>query len=362
MKKILFIDRDGTIVIEPSIDYRIDSLEKLEFYPAVFQNLAKIANELDYELVMVTNQAGLGTDTFPEEKFYPVHNKIIKAFENEKIIFSDIIIDSTFPHKNAPTRKHAKDLLQKYIHGNYNLQASYVIGDHESDMQLAKNLNCKGIFIGEKSELAELSTTNWAEIYQFLKQKPRKAQVTRKTFETDIFVDINLDGNGKNEIKTGVGFFDHMLEQIAKHGDFDLFINVKGDIHIDEHHTIEDTAIALGEAFAKALGSKRGIARYGFLLPMDESLARFAIDFGGRPYLVWKADFKREKIGDFPTELFSHFFKSFSDASKSNLNVWAEGENEHHKIEGIFKAFARACKMAVAKTSSYSIPSTKGIL
>lgn len=363
MKKILFIDRDGTLVIEPPIDYQLDSLEKLEYYPEVFQYLSRIAKELDYELVMVTNQDGLGTDSFPEETFWPAQNKIIQAFENEGIRFSEILIDKSFPHENLPTRKPGTVMLTHYIKGNYDLANSFVIGDRLTDVQLAQNMGCQAIYLSDEiAENAILTTKSWAKIYQFLKEQPREGIVHRKTSETDIFVKINLDGSGKSSISTGLGFFDHMLEQIAKHGNLDVEIQVKGDLHIDEHHTIEDTSIALGEAFLKALGSKKGIERYGFLLPMDDCLAQVAIDFGGRPWLVWDTEFKREKVGDLPTEMFMHFFKSFSDNAKCNLNIKAEGENEHHKIEAIFKAFAKAIKMAVSKTNNFSIPSTKGTL
>ncbi len=363
MKKVLFIDRDGTLVKEPPIDYQLDSLEKLEFYPEVFQWLSKIVKELDYELVMVTNQDGLGTASFPEKTFWPSQNKIIKAFKNEGIEFSEILIDKSFPEENAPTRKPRTGMLNKYIYGDYDLANSFVIGDRASDIELAKNLKSQGIFISDKEdEYASLTTTNWKEIYTYLKSIPRKASVTRKTNETDITIEINLDGSGKNSISTGLGFFDHMLEQITKHGNIDLSINVKGDLEIDEHHTIEDVALTLGETFIQALGSKKGIERYGFLLPMDECLAQVALDFGGRPWLVWEVDFKREMIGEMPTEMFMHFFKSFSDSAKCNLNIKAEGDNEHHKIESIFKAFAKAIKMAVNKTDNYSIPSTKGSL
>ena len=363
MKKVLFIDRDGTLVIEPPIDFQLDSLEKLEYYPGVFQNLARIVSELDYELVMVTNQDGLGTDSFPESTFWPTQNKIIQAFENEGITFSEILIDNSFPEQNLPTRKPGVGLLQHYIKGNYDLKNSFVIGDRITDVQLAENLGCKSIFIlNESNEKASLTTNSWNEIYQFLSQQPRKANVVRNTNETKITVDLNLDGSGKSNIKTGLGFFDHMLEQISKHGNMDLNIEVKGDLYVDEHHTIEDVGIALGEVFAKALGSKKGIERYGFLLPMDDCLAQVALDFGGRSWLVWDANFKREKIGEMPTEMFSHFFKSFTDGAKCNLNIKCEGENEHHKIESIFKAFARTLKIAVKKDGSNSIPSTKGIL
>jgi len=362
VKKVLFIDRDGTLVIEPPIDYQLDSLEKLEFYPGVFQWLSKISRELNFELVMVTNQDGLGTESFPEDSFWPPQNKIIKAFKNEGVEFIEILIDRSFPEENAPTRKPKTGLLHKYIHGNYNLAESYVIGDRQTDMELANNLQCKSIYIGKEIKEVNLCTTSWQEIYQYLKAKPRKAETHRHTSETDIQVMVNLDGSGKSDISTGLGFFDHMIEQIAKHSLIDLAVNVKGDLEIDEHHTIEDVAITLGETFAKALESKRGIERYGFLLPMDDCLAQVAIDFGGRPWLVWEADFTREMIGEVPTEMFMHFFKSFSDAAKCNLNIKAEGQNEHHKIESIFKSFAKAIKMAVSKTDNFSIPSTKGIL
>ena len=362
MKKVLFIDRDGTLVIEPPVDYQLDSLEKLEFYPGVFQGLAKIVNELDYELVMVTNQDGLGTDSYPEETFWPAHNKMLQAFKNEGIEFSDILIDKSFPEDNAPTRKPRTGLLNKYIYGDYDLANSYVIGDRATDIELATNLKSKSIFIGDNNEVATLTSTNWNEIYQYLKAEPRKVQITRKTKETNINIELNLDGSGKGFFNTGLGFFDHMLEQISKHGNIDLKVEVKGDLEIDEHHTIEDVALTLGEAVAKALGSKKGIERYGFLLPMDECLAQVGIDFGGRPWLVWEADFKREMVGEMPTEMFMHFFKSFTDTAKCNLNIKAEGENEHHKIEAIFKAFAKAIKMAKTQTDNYSIPSTKGII
>jgi len=363
MKKVLFIDRDGTLVIEPPIDFQLDSLEKLQFYPGVFQFMARIATELDFELVMVTNQDGLGTTSFPEYTFWPAQNKIIQAFENEGVKFLEVLIDKSLPEDYAPTRKPGTALLAHYIKGNYDLKNSYVIGDRTTDVQLAKNLGAKAIFISEENnEDATLTTTSWREIYTFLKALPRKETLERTTNETQVRVTVNLDGSGKSSINTGLGFFDHMLEQIAKHGNFDLNIQVQGDLHIDEHHTIEDVAITFGEAFLKALGSKKGIERYGFLLPMDDCLAQVAIDFGGRPWLVWEADFKREKIGEMPTEMFMHFFKSFSDHAKCNLNIKAEGDNEHHKIESIFKAFAKAIRIAVSKTENYSIPSTKGTL
>lgn len=362
MKKILFIDRDGTLILEPK-DEQIDSFAKLEFYPQVFQYLSRIAKELEYELVMVTNQDGLGTDSYPEETFWPVHNFILKAFENEGVKFSEILIDRSFPQENLPTRKPGTSMLTHYLKGSYDMEHSYVIGDRKTDVQLAKNLGCKAVYLNvDKAEDADLCTSGWAEIYTFLKSQPRKGTVERKTSETDIFVEVNLDGTGKSAVSTGLGFFDHMLEQIARHGNLDLTIRVNGDLHIDEHHTIEDVGIALGEAFTQSLGKKKGIERYGFLLPMDDCLAQVALDFGGRTWLVWNVDFKREKIGDVPTEMFVHFFKSFSDNAKCNLNIKAEGENEHHKIEAIFKAFAKAIKMAVKRNENQGIPSTKGVL
>jgi imidazoleglycerol-phosphate dehydratase / histidinol-phosphatase len=371
MKKALFIDRDGTLILEPP-DEQIDSLEKLEFYPGVFTWLSKIAKESDYELVMITNQDGLGTDRFPETTFWPAHNKMVKAFENEGIRFHDTLIDRSFPHENKPTRKPGIGMLTAYLNGNYDLANSYVIGDRITDVELAKNLGAKGILINNGSlsgKLSEknlidwcaLTTTDWNNIYQLVSSPKRVAAVRRTTKETDIDININLDGQGKSDIHTGLGFFDHMLDQLARHGNIDLKIQVKGDLHIDEHHTIEDTALALGEAFIKALGDKRGIERYGFCLPMDDCLAQVAIDFGGRPWIVWDAEFKREKIGEMPTEMFYHFFKSFSDTSKSNLNIKVEGTNEHHKIEAIFKAFAKAIKMSVRKEGN-QLPSTKGVL
>lgn len=361
MKKVLFIDRDGTIIKEPA-DEQIDSFEKLEFYPGAISNLAKIATLLDYELVMVTNQDGLGTDSFPEDTFWPAHNLMMKALEGEGIRFSEVLIDRSFPADNAPTRKPRTGLLTHYIKGNYDLQNSFVIGDRKTDVELAKNLGAKAIFISDQKADCELTTTSWKEIYRFLKEQPRLGSVHRKTWETDIQIELNLDGSGKSNIQTGLGFFDHMLEQLAKHGNMDLMVKVDGDLHIDEHHTIEDVALALGEAFDNALGSRKGIQRYGFLLPMDDCLAQVAIDFGGRPWCVWKADFKREKIGEMPTEMFSHFFKSFSDKARCNLNIKAEGQNEHHKIEAIYKTWARAIRMAVSQTSDGSMPSTKGVL
>ena len=378
MKKVLFIDRDGTLAIEPPVDYQLDSFEKLEFYPKVFQYLGKIAKELDFELVMVTNQDGLGTDSFPEATFWPVHNFLIKTFKKEGIVFTEQIIDKTFSKDNASTRKPNTGLLTHYFSEAYDLENSFVIGDRLTDIELAKNLGAKGILInnnnteGEdeitvaKEELRQfisLETNDWSAIYQFLKVKERTGRSTRNTNETKIEIDVNLDGTGKSTIATGIAFFDHMLDQIARHGQLDLNIQVQGDLEVDEHHTIEDTAIALGELFAKTLGNKLGIERYGFCLPMDDCLAQVAIDFGGRNWLVWEADFKREMVGKMPTEMFMHFFKSFTDGAKCNLNIKAEGTNEHHKIEAIFKAFAKAIKMAVKRDAEKMIlPSTKGML
>jgi imidazoleglycerol-phosphate dehydratase/histidinol-phosphatase len=371
MKKVLFIDRDGTLIIEPP-DQQIDSLEKLEFFPGVFSWLSRISKESAYKLVMVTNQDGLGTTSFPEDTFWPAHNKMMKAFANEGIKFSKVFIDRSFPHENKNTRKPGTGMLTEFLTGEYDLANSYVIGDRVTDVEMARNLGTKAILINDGSlaeKLAEKSlqhccnlvTNSWEEIYRLVTKSNRAAKVKRTTKETDIDIDVNLDGNGKSSIQTGLGFFDHMLDQLARHGNIDLSVTVKGDLHIDEHHTIEDTALALGEAFLKALGDKRGIERYGFCLPMDDCLAQVAIDFGGRPWLVWDADFKREKIGEMPTEMFYHFFKSFSDTAKANLNIKAEGTNEHHKIEAIFKAFAKSIKVAVRKEGN-QLPSTKGIL
>ena len=371
MKKVLFIDRDGTLILEPP-DEQIDSLEKLEYYPGVFTWLGKIAAETDFELVMVTNQDGLGTSSFPEDTFWPAQNKMLKALENEGIRFPKIYIDRSFAREQKPTRKPGIGMLTEFFSDEYDLANSFVIGDRLTDIELAKNLGAKGILLNngslqEKMTAQELAphctlvTTQWKDIYTLLTRPSRKATVKRTTKETDIAIAIDLDGSGKSQIETGLGFFDHMLDQLARHGNIDLAIKVKGDLHIDEHHTIEDTALALGEAFLKALGDKRGIERYGFCLPMDDCLAQVAIDFGGRPWIVWDAAFKREKIGEMPTEMFYHFFKSFSDTSKSNLNIKVEGTNEHHKIEAIFKAFAKAIKMAVKKEGN-QLPSTKGIL
>lgn len=378
MKKVLFIDRDGTLALEPPIDYQLDSFEKLVFYPQVFQYLGKIAKELDFELVMVTNQDGLGTSSFPETTFWPVHDFLVNTFENEGIVFSEQIIDRTFARDNAPTRKPNTGLLSHYQSSTYDLENSFVIGDRLTDIELAKNLGAKGIYINNentegndeltvsKSELVNyiaLETKDWSTIYEFLKAQDRTGSIVRNTNETQIQIDLNLDGTGKSDISTGISFFDHMLDQIARHGQLDLVLKVKGDLDVDEHHTIEDTAIALGEVFAKTLGSKLGIERYGFCLPMDDCLAQVAIDFGGRNWLVWEADFKREMVGKMPTEMFFHFFKSFTDGAKCNLNIQAEGTNEHHKIEAIFKAFAKAIKMAVKRdVEKMILPSTKGML
>ncbi len=361
-KKVLFIDRDGTIINEPA-DFQIDSLEKLEFLPQVITNLARIAKELDYELVMVSNQDGLGTASFPTETFWPAQNKMLAVLQGEGINFVDIYIDESFEQENKPTRKPGIGMLGKYVYGNYDLANSFVIGDRLTDVQLAKNLGAQAILIQEDNNTeAALTTMSWNDIYQFLKAKPRTATVVRTTKETDIKVQVNLDSNKESQFDTGLPFFDHMLEQISKHGEVGLQVKVKGDLQIDEHHTMEDTALALGEAFKQALGDKKGIERYGFLLPMDDCLAQVAIDFGGRPWIVWDVAFTREKIGDVPTEMFYHFFKSFSDAAQCNLNIKCEGTNEHHKIEAVFKAFAKAIKQAVSRTNNYEIPSTKGIL
>ena len=363
MKKVLFIDRDGTLIIEPPVTYQIDSLEKLEFYPHAFQYMARIANELDYELVLVSNQDGLGTDSFPMDTFLPAHQKFIQAFTSEGVVFKEELIDPSLPEDYSPNRKPGTGMLTHYIKGNYDLANSFVIGDRETDVQLAQNMGCKAIYLNKEDHPdASLSTTEWAEVYSFLKKEPRKATILRTTAETDINITVNLDGTGKGEINTGLHFFDHMLDQIARHGKIDLKVEVDGDLEVDAHHTVEDVAIVLGEAILKAIGSKKGIERYGFLLPMDDCLAQVAIDFGGRPWLMWDVDFKYEKIGDVPTEMFSHFFKSFSDAAKCNLNIKAEGENQHHKIEAIFKAFAKAIKHAVKIGDDFSIPSTKGVL
>lgn len=377
MKKVLFIDRDGTLIKETK-DEQIDAFDKLDFYPNVFQYLSKIAKELDFELVMVTNQDGLGTEAFPENTFWPVHDFIIKTFQAEGIIFKEQCIDRTFAKDNASTRKPNTGMLTSYITSEYDLANSFVIGDRLTDMELAKNLGCKGIFINDETYLGTneisvnqedlnayiaLETNSWERIYTFLKTSDRTGYLERTTHETQIKMALNLDGTGQSNIQTGIPFFDHMLDQIAKHGQLDLNIQVSGDLEVDEHHTIEDTAIALGNLFEKALGNKLGMERYGFCLPMDDCLAQVAIDFGGRNWLVWEAQFKREMIGHMPTEMFMHFFKSFTDGAKCNLNIKAEGTNEHHKIEAIFKAFAKAIKMAVKRdVNKMILPSTKGVL
>jgi imidazoleglycerol-phosphate dehydratase/histidinol-phosphatase len=370
-KRVLFIDRDGSIIVEPKHDFQVDSFEKLEFLPRAISSLQTIAEQSTYILAMVTNQDGLGTDSFPEDTIWPVHNKMLTILANEGVTFSDIVIDRTFPHENKPTRKPGTALLQHYLTDTYDLANSFVIGDRITDIELAKNLGAKAIFINhdnitipkELQQYCALITQSWTEITTFLLFPPRYAEVIRKTNETDIQIKLLLDGSGKSNISTGLGFFDHMLEQLARHSNCDITIQVKGDLHIDEHHTIEDTALALGEAFLKALGNKQQIERYGFLLPMDESLAQVAIDFSGRPWLVWNVTFTREKVGDLPTEMIYHFFKSFSDAARCNLNIQVTGDNEHHKIEAIFKALAKAIKMAVFRNSkNIGLPSTKGVL
>lgn len=374
MKKVLFIDRDGTLILEPPIDYQVDSLEKLDYYPEVFFYLRKIIESCDFEIVIVSNQDGLGTNSFPLKDYEIVHEKFLKTFKSQGIIFDDIFIDDSLPEDNSPNRKPGTGLLKKYLEGDYDLENSYVIGDRITDIELAKNLNAKAIYIisenqssevvkGRLTDTCALEANSWKDIAEYLILPNRKADVYRETGETKIDIELNLDGTGKSEIGTGLNFFDHMLDQISKHGKMDLKIKVEGDLEVDEHHTIEDTALSLGEALLIALGDKKGINRYGFLLPMDDSLAQVAIDFGGRNWLVWDAEFKREKVGDVPTEMFYHFFKSFSDAAKCNLNIKAEGNNEHHKIEAIFKAFAKAIMMAVRRDpEDKSLPSTKGVL
>ena len=375
MKKILFIDRDGTIVKEPD-DYQLDEFKKLIFYPEVINSLSSIYRDLDFELVLITNQDGLGTKSFPEENFWPFQNFIIDVLEGEGVKFNEVLIDKTFPNDNSLTRKPGTALVEKYINGRYDLKNSFVIGDRLTDMEFAKNLNCKGIFIcnnetlgseevrdDDLNETIVLKTKKWNQIYKYLLTKSRSSVYKRKTNETNISIEINIDGSGESDINTGISFFDHMLDQLSKHGGIDLKIRVEGDLNIDEHHTIEDTAIALGKALKNALGNKIGIERYGFSLPMDDSLAQVSLDFGGRSWLVWEADFNREMIGKMPTEMFSHFFKSFADSSKANINIKAEGKNEHHKIEAIFKAFAKALKFAVKRDNSKMIlPTTKGKL
>lgn len=380
MKRVLFIDRDGTLINEAPPSYQLDAFNKLVFYPHMFEYMGKIARELDYELVMVTNQDGLGTGSFPEDTFWPLHNLVMQSLEGEGIRFAGVMIDRTFPADNAATRKPGIGMFTAYLNNeNYDIPNSYVIGDRITDVQLAKNLGCQAIWLNNdpllggdeirdkadelRKTTVALETTEWSAVYAFLKSGLRKVVHERNTNETKIRIEANLDGSGEADISTGLGFFDHMLEQIARHGKIDLAITAKGDLHIDEHHTIEDTGIALGEAFAKALADKRGMERYGFALPMDEAEAKVLIDFGGRNWIVWNAEFKREKIGEMPTEMFFHFFKSFSDAAKCNLHIECKGENEHHKIEAVFKAFARAIRMAVKRDPLHNyLPSTKGVL
>lgn len=375
-KRVLFIDRDGTLIVEPPVDYQVDSLEKLELLPGALRNMHFIAGRLPFELVMVTNQDGLGTDSFPEETFWPAHNKMLRAFENEGVVFDDIVIDRTFEHENAPTRKPGTALLSRYMSGDYNLEESFVIGDRLTDAQLAKNLGAKAIVIAEPtpqlmadiearglSSTVALVTPSWDAIPALLMGGERKARIERNTSETRITVAVDLDGSGRCDIETGLGFFDHMLCQIGRHAGIDLSVKAEGDLHVDEHHTIEDVAIVLGQALRTALGNKMGLERYGFVLPMDDCLCTVALDFGGRPWLVWDADFRREKIGEMPTEMFLHFFKSLSDNAMMNLFVRGEGQNEHHKIEGIFKAFARALRQAIRRdTLHFTLPSSKGTL
>lgn len=371
-KKVLFIDRDGTIIVEPPVTFQVDTLEQMEFLPGVMRNLHFIRRKLDFEWALVTNQDGLGTEIHPQENFDIIQAKFLQTLANENITFDKIFIDKSFPEDNLPTRKPGTAMLTEYFSEAYDLEGSFVIGDRITDVELAKNLGCKSIFICDDAEIltkkglnefCALQTTSWDAITEFLFAGERTATVKRTTKETDIFIELNLDGSGKSKIDTGLKFFDHMLEQIGKHSGSDLIINVKGDLEVDEHHTIEDTAIALGEAFRKALGNKRGIERYGFYLPMDDCLCSVALDFGGRAWLVFDVEFKREYIGDLPSEMIFHFFKSFSDAAKMNLNIKAEGENEHHKLEGIFKALAKSIKMAVKRDIyQYELPSTKGLL
>lgn len=362
MKKTLFIDRDGTIITEP-IDGVVDSIEDFRFMPGVITALAAIVKETDYELVMVTNQDGLGSGSFPENTFWPAHDKMLQILGDEDIKFAEVFIDRTFPEDNAPTRKPGTAMLANYLAQGVDLKESYVIGDRVTDLLLAQNLGCRAVFLSsEKHPLALFNTRNWSDIYNYLKSEPRKASLLRKTNETSVTVDLNIDGTGRGRINTGIKFFDHMLDQIARHGKIDLIIEATGDLDVDEHHTVEDVAIALGDCIRKALGSKKGIERYGFLLPMDDCLAQVTIDLGGRPWLVWNVEFKKERTGEMPSEMFFHFFKSFSDAAGCNLNIKAEGENEHHKAEAVFKAFARALGMAVKRTGNYNLPTTKGII
>lgn len=370
-KRVLFIDRDGTIVMEPPVDYQLDSLDKLQFVPKVFKSLSFIKEHTNFEFVMATNQDGLGTESFPEDTFWPSHNLILKTLEGEGIVFDNILIDRSMPADNAPTRKPRTGMFPQYLTDDYDMEGSYVIGDRITDVELAKNLGCKAIYLSDTTDnLADnlrdvcvLATTDWWEIAEYLFAGERSASAERTTKETSINVSLNLDGKGNCNISTGIGLFDHMLEQIGRHGGIDLNISVKGDLNVDEHHTIEDTGIVIGECLKKAIGDKRGIERYGYALPMDDCISQVVLDFGGRPWLVWDAEFKREMIGDMPTEMFLHFFKSLSDAAQMNLNIKAEGDNEHHKIESIFKAFARALKMAIRRDIwNYSLPSSKGVL
>ena len=366
MKKVLFIDRDGTLIKEPAGDFQVDSLKKLEFLPGVFRNLYKLRHFTDYDLVLVSNQDGLGTDSFPEEDFRLPHNKFLETFRNEGVEFDAIHIDPSLPEENSPNRKPRTGMLKEYLEGAYDLENSFVIGDRKTDIELALNLGARAIFMGKEevnTEHVALVSEDWDQIYRFIRSHQRSASLRRVTSETEIQINISLDGEGRTQVSSGLGFFDHMLDQLGKHGGFDLEVRVKGDLEVDEHHTIEDTAIVLGEAFLKALGSKRGIERYAFVLPMDDSLATVAVDLGGRPWIEWAVEFKREKIGDVPTEMFFHFFKSFSDAAKCNLNIQASGNNEHHKIEAIFKGFARALGKAVKlDPDNNKLPSTKGKL
>jgi len=366
MKKILFIDRDGTLICEPD-DFQVDLLEKLRFLPGVITNMARIARETDFVLVMVTNQEGLGTASFPETAFFPAQNFLIQTLADEGIEFNEVCIDRTFPHENAPTRKPGTAMVTKYLNDEYDLANSYVIGDRPTDVELADNLGGQAIYIRNANFPLTGNSENvftvdgWDEIYEILRTPQRRVTHTRKTKETDIAIELNLDGSGKSDIATGISFFDHMLDQLARHGGLDLTVKANGDLHIDEHHTIEDVAITLGEAFSLALADKRGMERYGFCLPMDDCLAQVAVDFGGRNWIVWDAEFKREMIGEMPTEMFFHFFKSFSDKALCNLNIKADGTIEHHKIEAIFKACAKAVKMAVRREGN-TLPTTKGVL
>ncbi len=378
-QKLLFLDRDGTLILEPA-DYQVDAVEKLDFYPGVFRWLSRIVRELDYKLVMITNQDGLGTEEFPEATFWPTHEAMRRALAAADIEFEEELIDRTYAKDDAPTRKPNTGLVEKYLRdAAYDIAGSYVVGDRLTDMQLAKNMGAKGLWLANDPELGNhelsdrqlkdlsdtiaLRTTDWEDIYRHLRLASRTASVRRTTKETDILIELDLDGTGQTDIHTGLGFFDHMLDQLGRHSGCDLTVTVQGDLHIDEHHTIEDTAIALGEAFARALGDKLGIERYGFYLPMDDALAQVGIDFGGRPWLVWECEYTREKIGDMPTEMFFHFFKSFTDGARCNLHIRVAGDNEHHQIEATFKAFAKSIKMAKRRdVDNMRLPSTKGVL